>query len=70
MVKIRTISKNGEVQKIVLYSDNKVTLNNVDYELNPKPHDRGIVQLADGAWEMVVSADEMSRIIVGFSCRD
>ncbi len=71
MVKIYgTVSVGGEIKKIILRSNSAYDLQCVDYQLNPRPHDKRIFQISDNEWEMAVSDDEMDKIISGFAFRD
>ena len=71
MVKIHgTVTVGEEVKKIILRSNSRRILEDVDYQLDSRPHDGRIFQISDNEWEMTVSADEMDKIIFGFACRD
>lgn len=63
-------NSDGVIQKFVLQSNDKRTLGDIDYNLNPIPHERNITQLENGLYEMTVTAPEMSEILSGFACRD
>ena len=59
----------GTPQRFIIHSDDRLTLQNIDYNLDFHPHDNRIVEVADG-FEMPISADEMSKILFKFSCMD
>ena len=60
---------NGTPQRFIIHSDDRLTLQNIDYNLDFNPHDNRIVEARDG-FEMPVSPDEMSKILFRFSCMD
>ena len=57
----------GTIQKFIIHSDDRLSLQNIDYHLDFNPHDNRIVEAGDG-FEMAVSADEMSKILMRFQC--
>ena len=59
----------GNIQKFIIHSNDRLSLQNIDYHLDFHPHDNRIVEVGDG-FEMSVSPDEMSKILFRFSCID
>ena len=59
----------GNIQKFIIHSDDRLSLQNIDYNLDFNPHDNRIVEAGDG-FEMPVSTDEMSKILFRFSYID
>lgn len=59
----------GTIQKFIIHSDDRLSLQNIDYHLDFNSHDNRIVEVKNG-FEMPVSADEMSKILFRFSCID
>lgn len=59
----------GTIQRFIVHSHDRLTLQNIDYHLDFNPHDNRIVEAEDG-FEMAVSPDEMSKILFRFSCID
>ena len=57
----------GTIQRFVIHSDDRVSLQNIDYHLDFNPHDNRIVE-ARGGFELSVSPDEMSKILSRYSC--
>lgn len=61
--------RDGTIQRFTIRSDDRLSLQNIDYNLDFNPHDNRIVEVGDG-FEMPVSADETSKILFKFSCID
>ncbi len=57
----------GTIQRFIIHSDERLLLQNIDYNLDFHPHDNRIVEAGDG-FEMPVSPDEMSKILMRFQC--
>ena len=59
----------GTIQRFIIHSDDRLSLQNIDYNLDFNPHENRIVEVVDG-FEMPVSTDEMSKILFRFSYID
>lgn len=59
----------GTIQRFIIRSNERLLLQNIDYNLDFNPHDNGIVETRNG-FEMPVSPDEMSKILMRFQCID
>lgn len=59
----------GIIQRFIIHSKDRLSLQQIDYNLDFNPHDNRIVEAGDG-FEMPVSTDEMSKILFRFSCID
>ena len=56
----------GTIQRFIIHSDDRLSLQNINYNLDFNPHDNRIVETGDG-FEMSVSPDEMSNILSCYS---
>lgn len=59
----------GTIQKFIIHSDDRLSLQNIDYHLDFNSHGNRIVEVGNG-FDMAVSPDEMSKILFRFSCID
>ncbi len=59
----------GTIQRFIIHSNVRLLLQNIDYNLDFHPHDNRIVETRNG-FEMPVSPDEMSKILMRFQCMD
>ena len=53
--------------KVILFSNNRRDLDDIQFNLNSKPHDYTITKFADG-FIMTISDKDMSRILQHFAC--
>lgn len=63
------VDMDGTIQRFIIHSNDRLSLQNIDYNLDFNQHDNRIVEVGDG-FEMSVSADEISKILFKFSCID
>lgn len=59
----------GTIQRFIIHSNDRLSLQQIDYHLDFNPHDNRIVKARDG-FEISVSPVEMSKILFQFSCID
>lgn len=59
----------GTIQRFVIHSNDRLSLQEIDYHLDFNPHDNRIVEAGNG-FEMLISSDEMSKILLKFSFMD
>ena len=73
MVTIRGViladDDSGVVERVVLRSDDKQTLDNIDFWLDCRFNGQRIFKTSDGDWEMEISAYDMNKILVTYSSR-
>ena len=62
----------GKITNFVIQSDFHLALHDIDYNLDPKPHDSRIRRAVSNSScvEMAITAEEMSKILFKFSCCD
>ena len=56
-------------EKFILRAKDKLSLDNLDYELDPKPHAARVKQTRFGEYQMILTKEEVEKALFAYSCR-